>query len=184
MKRRLFTILSALSLLLCVASIVMWLRSYWASDELFWVTVQINPRNNQIWSEVEWRWASSEGWWCISDFRHEGAVTTLTRSDAQRPATLVEQSYFQRHSGADSIPMQFSASRHGGETPVPYWLTVLGFAIVPAAWTLRRARQLMRAAGTQDGETHPCPSCGYDLRATPERCPECGAKNESVQAPL
>ena len=34
-----------------------------------------------------------------------------------------------------------------------------------AAWARRRRR-------SKPGH---CPSCGYDLRATPERCPECGA---------
>ena len=36
MKRRLFTILSAGSLLLFVAVVVLWVRSYFASDHLIW----------------------------------------------------------------------------------------------------------------------------------------------------
>jgi hypothetical protein len=55
---------------------------------------------------------------------------------------------------------------------VSWWLPVLCSAILPAAWArkaLTRRRQARRARRDQ------CPSCGYNLRATPERCPECGA---------
>jgi hypothetical protein len=51
---------------------------------------------------------------------------------------------------------------------VPYWFTAAigaGAALLFVRAERRRRRIL------QGG----CPVCGYDLRATPDRCPECGA---------
>jgi hypothetical protein len=54
---------------------------------------------------------------------------------------------------------------------VPHWVVAL-VAAVPAAhwgWWMRLRRR--RAFAIRRGL---CPECGYDVRATPERCPECG----------
>jgi hypothetical protein len=52
---------------------------------------------------------------------------------------------------------------------VPDWLFVILFAIAPAI-EFRRWRARRRYGGGC------CRRCGYDLRATPDRCPECGTE--------
>jgi hypothetical protein len=64
-----------------------------------------------------------------------------------------------------------AATRYGSyfKVDVLYWSMPL-FLIAPAAWlwlAIVRRNKLRRASGL-------CSVCGYDLRATPERCPECG----------
>jgi hypothetical protein len=51
---------------------------------------------------------------------------------------------------------------------LPDWLLLLLFVPLPL-WTFGRSIQHRRRI-----VHNRCPSCGYDLRATPQRCPECG----------
>ena len=54
------------------------------------------------------------------------------------------------------------------EVRAPLWFFAVATAAALAVEWRRRVRRLRRQA---DGL---CPSCGYDLRATPGCCPECG----------
>jgi phosphatidylglycerophosphate synthase len=60
-----------------------------------------------------------------------------------------------------------------GEEGYVFIPIVTCFAIAPVYWLVDG--YLARRAERRT-ERRLCPSCGYDLRASSERCPECGAK--------
>ena len=80
--------------------------------------------------------------------------------------------------------MQWSAQTgaHGGHViihsfqmhvgPAPVWLLILLTSLLPLA---RGATLVRRLSGRKRPRDSRCRHCGYDLRATPDRCPECGA---------
>jgi hypothetical protein len=65
--------------------------------------------------------------------------------------------------------LEDAVARGGWEVVVPYWFLVIAFATPPICWLVRAIRRSRRPA------LGFCANCGYDLRATPHRCPECGA---------
>ena len=165
MKRRLLNLLTALSLLICVAACVVWVRSYWVSD---WATVKL-PR--PVWGVGQgyvFTWTGGVG--VVADKR--GALDLAAPEWITRPPmsygaagwpeeTLPNRAGFAATTNPLARGVLYSAS-------VPCWFLALITGAAPVAWLLhnRHARRRTRAGY--------CRSCGYDLRATPGRCPECG----------
>lgn len=175
--RRLFTILSALSLLLWVAIVSAWPLSYWR--EL---------------SVERTRWFQASGGSLLHGTSSVSAVggrlcVSFQSNDVaqdQRGRLFVEWSWTRGPAGAanwrygDRGGVGFDAGQDDGfwycDIDLPLSYLALSMAAPPAcgllAWRRRREIRTRHRLGL-------CQACGYDLRCSPERCPECGVKNGS-----
>jgi hypothetical protein len=89
-------------------------------------------------------------------------------------------SYLHERGAFEDVPYDDSADFEPSQPPLdwrrldfafPLWSIFLVAAIVPAFALRNRVVRRRRL-----GLSSICTTCGYDLRATPDRCPECGSK--------
>jgi hypothetical protein len=181
--RHLFTLCSATSLLLCVAVCVLWARSYWAEEAIDnrWphsVSGAMVSRGvfsvHRIWpshpDQIIWAGEESSFGWS-----HETAELPYGRvyrraepngRDWEVGWAGVRVAYTDE---GDAEPGRWELwPRKGWEATLPCWVAAAGLLVVPA-W--RGALVFKRRRRSRAGL---CAACGYDLRATPGRCPECG----------
>jgi hypothetical protein len=177
--RRLLRILrnlaTALSLVLCVAAVGLWVQSYWWTDR--WMTEWHGRRYLALaanrgtfyltWTAFD---AGDNGQWDVNFALPPGfSILAATTEDDDESSGLSSFLGF-KWLLADFGPM--SVRTYGA----PVWLLV-ALTSTPPLIALRRIRRRRREANRGH-----CPACGYDLRATPDRCPECGAVSNARPA--
>ncbi len=170
MMRWCFNILAAFSLLLLVATVGLWVRSYWVSDRLLW---------------------RAGGWASLSVYPNRGSIAIMRAENTpdhfefiQEPAaegrfprcaaridlkwTMLGIAYYADpdiHHGW--ILSEGQRPLPAVEVVMPIWPLVLLLAIFPSLRCYLWFKRRRPAPGH-------CLKCGYDLRASTERCPECG----------
>lgn len=93
----------------------------------------------------------------------------------QQTRTWIDGAGLYLFTGTALDPSRPSRRAHTLIARVPYWLIVTMAAVLPLWIALKFLLRRQRYGAGQ------CPNCGYDLRATPTRCPECGAEFHEPQ---
>lgn len=169
MRRWLFNLLALLSLLVCIASLALWARSYWFRDEIALSRGRclVTLASGGSGCDVEWTtdWPGNPA---IGPLHRSRRIASHPMSARARPIRSLWNFSYQTSitgvgpdDGTPGIPTRFH------RLAAPLWLVTLITAALPAhRLRQRRSRARRRKLGL-------CVQCGYDLRSSKDRCPEC-----------
>jgi hypothetical protein len=175
-RRRLFTFCSAVSLLLCVAVCVLWVRSYFIADS--WTVTRTHADGTDFGAAHHGAWSERGGFtWSVV---RRGMPAEWGAQVAREMATPLTHRAHDVNSVVhfywEPPVLGFRCFRRDDgqrlirQITLPYFAMVLATVPLPALFLRTTLRRRSRdRAGL-------CRQCGYDLRASPDRCPECGAK--------
>lgn len=172
MTRRLFTIVSAVSLLLCAATTALWVSS-WIDG----ITVSEGQLLVYHADDPPGTFGVLRDW----EHRSTAGIWRMLRNNRNWDPSLHERFGFVYGSGRFAHQVELPAYRPSNQSSrgvsvdvkyilvaLPLWALFVLLAVLPACWAATRIRRRSRSvAGC-------CPTCGYDLRASQDRCPECG----------
>jgi hypothetical protein len=185
-RRWIFNGVAVVSLLLCLTAASIGVRSYWVKDELVWASRYLTTPSG----------FAASGFYVESD----GGIIVIGFESATWPGPQVAVgvtysrprgfSFQSRRHPANSISFGFwgddfidaQPGTKGSAWDVPYvnherlvripWWAIFFAASPPlVAWLILWLASFSHRRNQHEGL---CTGCGYDLRATPGRCPECG----------
>ena len=166
---RLFTsVMATVCLLLGIALGTLWVRSYWRGDSLYHAR-----GGNVVYTLYSGRGGLGAIRWVQPHTSSRETDFTFGKPNPKYPTIAYEESLsgrlgFEYNSGvASPTPSKYRS------LVVPTWLPALLTAAPGTLWAIRSARRRRMRRRRSRGQ---CVQCGYDLRASPERCPECGWK--------
>jgi hypothetical protein len=168
-----------LMIVLIIVSGSLILRSLWVVDDISWTdgqsfsgVVLSGGRINYV-SAVCLVPGEARGWRWVRRWRSEDPPhweTPRTGDEIFRRRTLGFESSHLLSPFSESAEDEWMYVTNYRLVAIPYW----PIAMLPVALILlaRFVRSMFRHKGE-----FVCPTCGYDLRATPDRCPECGQRS-------
>jgi hypothetical protein len=179
-RRWVFNGLAAVLLLLFVATVFTWARSYWVADQFIFEGNHVAGKQEKMTFAVLWSTrAGLEVGFMKGVGRANPSADILLFHHFRDPPFqmqwMIEKTFLQRHGfrfswgGSDNgyVNGVIAAWSLGFSLSVPYWFLLIGLPIHPAWRIFSRGKR-------GKGDETKCGVCGYDLRATPDRCPECG----------